>query len=68
MAHRPTARKVVVKTKRSTGPMVYYCASGNTVKYHATSGCRGLARCGASILPISLREAQQQMDPCKWCY
>ncbi|MVN78950.1 hypothetical protein GO988_21685 [Hymenobacter sp. HMF4947] len=68
VAHKPAVKKVVVKVKRSTGPTVYYCASGNTVKYHASSGCRGLARCGASIEPISLREAQASMEPCKWCY
>ena len=67
-APKPAARKVVVKAKRSTGPTVYYCASGNRVKYHATSGCRGLARCGASILPMSLRDAEASMEPCKWCY
>ncbi|MBJ6141795.1 hypothetical protein [Hymenobacter sp. BT559] len=65
---KPVSRKVVVKTKRSAGPMVYYCDSGNTVKYHATSGCRGLSRCGASIVPISQSAAQQSMEPCKWCY
>lgn len=65
---QPVARKVVVKTKRSTGPMVYYCNSGNVVKYHASSNCRGLSRCGASVVPMSLSSAQQSMDPCKWCY
>lgn len=38
ITHHAAVRKLVVKTKRSTGPTVYYCASGNTVKYHATSG------------------------------
>ncbi|MBF9223010.1 hypothetical protein [Hymenobacter ruricola] len=38
--------KTKAKAKASTGPKVYYCNSGNTVKYHATPGCRGLARCG----------------------
>jgi hypothetical protein len=66
--HATVTKKKVVAVKHSTGPTVYYCASGNTVKYHASSGCRGLARCGASVDPISLREAQQSMDPCKWCY
>jgi hypothetical protein len=66
--HATVTKKKVVAVKRSTGPTVYYCASGNTVKYHASSGCRGLSRCGASVDPISLREAQQSMDPCKWCY
>lgn len=60
--------KVKVKTKHATGPQVYYCNSGNTVKYHASPDCRGLARCGAAVVSISLASAQQQMDPCKWCY
>ena len=68
-AHKqPVARKVVVKAKRSTSPMVYYCNSGNVFKYHASPTCRGLSRCGASVVPMSLSSAQQSMDPCKWCY
>ncbi|GAB3730749.1 hypothetical protein GCM10027594_12780 [Hymenobacter agri] len=62
------AAKVKVKTKRAAGPLVYYCDSGNTVKYHASSGCRGLSRCGAAVVSMPLAAAQQQMDPCKWCY
>jgi len=63
------AAKVKTKTKHvATGPTVYYCNSGNTVKYHASPRCRGLARCGASVVSMSLASAQQQMDPCKWCY
>lgn len=68
VAHKPAVKKAVVKVKRSTGPTVYYCASGNTVKYHASPSCRGLARCGASVVPISLHEAETSMEPCKWCY
>ncbi|WP_046245052.1 hypothetical protein [Hymenobacter terrenus] len=61
--HPRTTRKTVIhhagtrvkaKTTRSTKTEVYYCDSGNTVKYHATAGCRGLSRCGASVVPISL--------------
>jgi hypothetical protein len=64
----PTA-KTKVKTKRvATGPLVYYCNSGNTVKYHASPGCRGLVRCGASVVSMRSAAAPQQMDPCKWCY
>ncbi|MBO2010857.1 hypothetical protein [Hymenobacter negativus] len=63
------AAKVKTKTKHvAAGAVVYYCNSGNTVKYHASAGCRGLARCGASVVSMSLASAQQQMDPCKWCY
>jgi hypothetical protein len=60
--------KVKVKTKYAAGPVVYYCNSGNTVKYHAEPNCRGLSRCGASVVSMSLATAQQSMDPCKWCY
>ncbi|GAB3721140.1 hypothetical protein GCM10027594_01410 [Hymenobacter agri] len=67
---RHAAAKVKVKTKThvASGPKVYYCASGNTVKYHASPDCRGLARCSAAVVPIALATAQQRMDPCKWCY
>ena len=59
--------KVKVKTKHSD-QVVYYCNSGNRVKYHASPNCRGLSRCGASVVPMGLAAAQQSMDPCKWCY
>ena len=69
VTHHAAAKvKVKTKTTPAAGPPVYYCNSGNTVKYHASPDCRGLARCGASVVPMSLAAAQQQMDPCKWCY
>ncbi len=52
----------------ASGAVVYYCNSGNTVKYHASPTCRGLHNCGASVVKMSLRQAQQEMDPCKFCY
>lgn len=64
----PLTVKKTPSTAQAKGATVYYCASGNTVKYHRSSGCRGLSRCGASIDPISLRDAQRRMDPCKICY
>ena len=48
------AAKVKVKTKTAAGTQVYYCNSGHTVKCHASPDCRGLARCGASVVSISL--------------
>ncbi|MCI1187890.1 hypothetical protein MON38_10700 [Hymenobacter sp. DH14] len=69
VTHQATAKvKVKTKTRASSGPKVYYCASGNTVKYHASPDCRGLVRCSVAVLPIALATAQQRMDPCKWCY
>ena len=52
----------------ATGPQAYFCNSGNTVKYHASPDYCGLARCGATTMPMSLTSAQQRLDPCKWCY
>jgi hypothetical protein len=53
---------------KATGAVVYMCDSGNSVKYHASPTCRGLNRCGATIVKISKAEATQTMDPCKFCY
>lgn len=58
--HYPSARPVVAQA--------YYCASGNTVKYHASATCRGLNRCSATVKPLALSEAQAQMEPCKICH
>ena len=48
--------------------LAYYCASGNTVKYHSSASCRGLNRCSATVKPMALSEAQAQMEPCKVCH
>lgn len=64
--HKKTA--VAPRRAVSRGPVVYYCASGNTVKYHASPDCRGLNRCGSAVVKISQREAEQSMNPCKFCY
>jgi hypothetical protein len=58
--HHTTARPAISKA--------YYCASGNTVKYHASATCRGLNRCSATVKPLALSEAQAQMEPCKICH
>ncbi|MBF9224266.1 hypothetical protein [Hymenobacter ruricola] len=60
--------KAKVKTKHASGRTVYYCAIGNTVKYYASPGCRGLSRCGAVLEKMSLTSAQQRTGPCKWRY
>jgi hypothetical protein len=52
----------------ASGAVAYYCNSGNTVKYHASPGCRGLNRCSASVVKMNLRQAQQEMDACKICH
>jgi hypothetical protein len=64
-AHRPRAAR---HHKRTTVSLAYYCASGNTVKYHSSPDCRGLSRCSASIVSLPLHEAEGSMDPCKFCY
>jgi hypothetical protein len=47
----------------------YYCASGNTVKYHSFPTCRGLSSCTARVTFISLAKARrQQMAPCQVCH
>ncbi len=67
-APKSVAKRPVARPSKSTGPSAYFCTSGNTVKYHSSSTCQGLTRCGASISRISLREAEQTMDPCKFCH
>jgi hypothetical protein len=68
VVHPPGAKaKVKTKTRATAaaaGPAVYYCASGNTVKYHASAACRGLARCNATVVPLPLATAPQSMQPC----
>lgn len=48
--------------------LAYYCASGNTVKYHSSATCRGLNRCSATVKPLTLAEAQSKMQPCRICH
>jgi hypothetical protein len=55
-------------TKSAKGPVVYMCNSGNSVKYHSSPDCRGLNRCGSSVVRIGKAEAQQSMDACRFCY
>lgn len=62
----PAARPAV--SSGGKGGSVYYCASGNTVRYYRSAGCRGLSRCGAAIDPIPLSEAWQYMDPFMICF
>jgi hypothetical protein len=64
----PVVGKPVATRKASSGPIAYYCASGNTVKYHSSATCRGLSRCQANIQKMSLAEARQSMAPCSYCH
>jgi uncharacterized protein YgiM (DUF1202 family) len=68
MPEPTTKAKSTSGKPKSKGATVYFCNSGNTVKYHSSSSCRGLNRCSASVNPISLKEAQASMDACKICY
>lgn len=63
--HKATS---TAKPKPAATPAAYYCASGNTVKYHASPSCRGLTRCSASVEKLALSDAQARMNPCKICY
>jgi hypothetical protein len=66
----PTPKHRPRQTHRAHAPvaLAYYCASGNTVKYHSSPDCRGLSRCGASIESLPLNQAERSMDPCKFCH
>lgn len=66
----PTPKHRPRPTHRAHAPvaLAYYCASGNTVKYHSYPDCRGLNRCGASIVSLPLNQAEASMDPCKFCH
>jgi len=51
------------------GRKAYYCASGNTVKYHASPTCRGLSSCTAQVATSTLAQVRrQQMEPCLVCH
>ena len=67
-AQQPAHRAKHHAATRPTVAQAYYCASGNTVKYHASPTCRGLNRCSATVKPLALNEAQAQMEPCKICH
>jgi len=63
-----TFRSRPAASQKNKAGTVYYCNSGNVVKYHRSANCRGLNRCKAAIEPISLAEASNYMNPCKFCY
>jgi len=67
-AQQPAHRAKHQGTGRPAASQAYYCASGNTVKYHSSATCRGLNRCSATVKPLALSEAQGQMEPCKICH
>ena len=53
----------------STATMVYICTGGNSIRYHKTSGCKGLSNCSGDIIKISIEEAKQMgRTACKICY
>jgi hypothetical protein len=53
-APHPIAHHRAAAKAKAAGPVAYYCASGNIVKYHASPGCCGLYRCNASVDKIAL--------------
>ena len=67
-APHPTAHLRIASKRKASKPVAYYCASGYTVKYHASPTCRGLENCSASIDKITLRTAQAHMEPCWVCH
>lgn len=65
---KPKHRPYTPRRAHTPVALAYYCASGNTVKYHSYPDCRGLNRCGASIVSLPLTQAEDSMDPCKFCH
>ncbi len=46
---------------------VYLCNSSGGKKYHYSRSCRGLSRCKASIIKVTLQEAQKRGKTlCGW--
>lgn len=46
---------------------VYLCNSSGGKKYHLKSNCRGLNRCKAKIIKVSLKEAKKRGKTlCGW--
>ncbi|MDO7853187.1 hypothetical protein [Hymenobacter convexus] len=66
-APQPVGHRRIAPKPKAT-PVAYYCASGYTVKYHASPTCRGLENCSATIDKIALRTAQARMEPCWVCH
>ena len=67
-APHPVAHRRLATKPKSAVPVAYYCASGYTVKYHASPTCRGLENCSATIDKIALSTAQARMEPCWACH
>ena len=65
---RPADHRRAATKHKAAVPVAYYCASGYTVKYHASPTCRGLENCSASIDKIALSTAQARMEPCWVCH
>lgn len=48
---------------------VYICTGPKAKRFHAHRNCRGLNKCSAEIVAISLDKAQNNgYTPCKICY
>lgn len=57
------------KKKKQETVTVYICTGPKAKRFHAHRNCRGLNKCIAEIVAISLDKAQNNgYIPCKICY
>jgi len=57
------------KKKKQETVTVYICTGPKAKRFHAHRNCRGLNKCIAEIVAISLDKAQNNgYTPCKICY
>ena len=57
------------KKKKQETATVYICTGPKSKRCHAHRNCRGLKKCSAEIVSISLDKAQNSgYTPCKICY
>lgn len=53
----------------TTADDVYICTGASSRKYHVSPECKGLKRCSAEIIAVTIKEAESEgKTPCKICY
>lgn len=61
--------QATIAEESNTQQTVYICTGGSSTRYHATSKCRGLSRCGGKIIGVSKATAEDMgRTPCQICY
>lgn len=74
-SNRASDNAVTISTTQAKEPQrkaeekVYICTGKSAKRYHRTSNCRGLNRCGGNVVSISKSAAEKgNRTPCTICY